>query len=391
MFDTSIAAALDQLTPVALAPPISSDERQERLEKARRLTREFGADALLVNAGSSLDYFAGLQWGVSERLTALWLPVKGEPLLVCPHFEQGSVTAGLKIDADLRLWQEEESPYAIIGEAMRERGLSKLAVDPSFCFEMVNRLGHETGLSIMEAGAVITGCRICKSSAEIAIIEQAMAMTLQVQKATARILREGMTTADVVDFIEAAHRRLGASGNSFCIVQFGRGTAYPHGLPGVQALQENDLVLVDTGCFVQGYTSDLTRTYSFGKPTDEQRRIWDIEKEAQAEAFSRVAVGVPCEEVDAAVRALLERHGLGPDYRLPGLPHRTGHGIGLSIHEAPFIVRGNKTRLDVGMCFSDEPMIVVPDRFGIRLEDHIRVSENGAVWFTPPQPDILTV
>lgn len=383
---------LGSLVPFeAVAPAITEQERQVRIEKARRLTKDLGADALLIAAGASLEYFTGLHWGVSERLTAFLLPVKGEPILICPHFEQGSVSAGLQIETDLRLWQEEESPFALIGQAMQERGLATLAVDPSLSFAMVHRLGRETGLTILEAGPVIRGCRMCKSPAEIAIIEQAMAMTLLVQRATAEILFEGITTAEVTNFIEAAHRKLGASGNSFCIVQFGLGTAYPHGLPGVQRLQENDLVLVDTGCFVQGYTSDLTRTYSFGKPTAEQRRIWEIEKEAQAEAFARVEVGVPCEEVDAAVRAVLLRHGLGPDYHLPGLPHRTGHGIGLNIHEEPYIVRGDKTKLDVGMCFSDEPMIVVPDQFGVRLEDHIHVTPNGAAWFTPPQPDILTV
>lgn len=396
MNQTNKDAVLATLRPPAVvAPQISVDERLGRLEKARRLTRDLGADALLINAGSSIAYFSGLQWGVSERLTALWLPVSGDPILICPYFEKGSVTAGLQIRADLRLWQEDESPYALIGEAMAARGLSTLAVDPSISFEMVHRLGKETGLAILEAGPVIRGCRMCKSPAEIAIMQQAMAMTLEVQRATQKILYEGITTAEVESFIEAAHRKMGASGNSFCIVQFGRGTAYPHGLPGVQALKENDLVLVDTGCFVQGYTSDLTRTYSFGKPSDAQRRIWDIEKEAQAAAYARVAVGVPAEDVDAAVRVVLEKHGLGPDYRLPGTPHRTGHGIGLSIHEAPFIVRGDKTLLDVGMCFSDEPMIVVPadngQEFGVRLEDHIHVTESGAAWFTPPQPDILTV
>ncbi|GAA0532557.1 Xaa-Pro dipeptidase [Rhizomicrobium palustre] len=391
----TIEAVLAELTPpVSLAAPISRDERLARLEKARRLTRDLGAEALLINAGSSIDYFTGLRWGVSERLTALFLPVSGDPIIVCPYFERGSVLAGLQVEADLRLWQEDESPYALIGDAMRAKGLTKLAVDPSISFEMVHALGKQTGLSILEAGPVIRGCRLCKSPGELAIMQQAMDMTLAVHKATQKILREGITTAEVENFIEAAHRKMGASGNSFCIVQFGRGTAYPHGLPGVQALKENDLVLVDTGCFVQGYTSDITRTYSFGKPTDRQRQIWDIEKEAQAAAFARVAVGVPAEEVDAAVRRVLEKHGLGPEYKLPGTPHRTGHGIGLSIHEAPFIVRGDKTLLDVGMCFSDEPMIVVPGEdgteFGVRLEDHIHVTEKGAAWFTQPQQDIFT-
>jgi Xaa-Pro dipeptidase len=318
----------------------------------------------------------------------MWLPVDGEPLIICPYFERGSLEADLMIPAELRLWQEDESPHALVGRAMRDIGASKLAVDPAMSFEMAHRLGRETGLDLIEAGPVINGCRMYKSAAELALMQQAKSMTLEVHKAAARIMREGITTTEVINFIEAAHRKLGAAGNSFVIVQFGRATAFPHGLPGVQTLQENDLVLIDTGCYVQGYTSDITRTYVHGRATDEQRRIWDIEKEAQAAAFASVEVGIPCEAVDAAARAVLERYGLGPDYNLPGLPHRTGHGIGLSIHEPAYLVRGDKTPLAPGMCFSNEPMIVVPDRFGARLEDHMYVTENGPKWFTEPQAAI---
>jgi len=190
------------------------------------------------------------------------------------------------------------------------------------------------------------------------------------------------------DLLDEAHRALGASGSSFCIVQFGRSTAFPHGLPGDVRLAEGDMVLIDTGCTVGGYNSDITRSYAFGEPDAEQRRVWNAEREAQQAAFDAVRPGVPCEAIDAAARAVLERHGFGPGYRLPGLPHRTGHGIGLSIHEAPYLVRGDKTSLAPGMCFSNEPMIVVPGRFGIRLEDHFHVTEDGAAWFTEPSPSI---
>jgi len=392
MTDTNIAAVLETLTPPAEpVAEIAVSEIEARLERARQKTRDCGADAVLIGPGASLAYFSGLHWGLSERLTALLLPVKGAPLLICPAFEQGSVAAGLKIKTDFRLWQEEESPYTLVGRAMRDMGAQKLAVDPALPFEMVAALQRETGLTPMEASPIIKACRIRKSPAEIAIIKQAMAMTLQVQKAVPKILREGITTDEVSAFIEAAHKKLGSPGSSFIIVQFGRGTAFPHGLPGEQRLGKNDLVLVDTGCWLHGYTSDLTRTYSFGTPTDDQQRIWDIEKEAQAAAFASAGPGVPCHAVDDAVRAVLERHGLGPDYRLPGLPHRTGHGIGMSIHEEPYIVRGNKTLLDTGMCFSDEPMIVVPERFGVRLEDHITITDDGPAWLTAPQNDIRNI
>ena len=383
------AHELDALRPVAKAAPISRAEREARLDKARRLTRDLGAEALLIGAGASLRYFTGVPWGASERLVALWLPVDGEPLIVCPFFERGSLEADLGITADLRLWQEDESPYALVKQAMADKGLSKLAVDPAMSFEMVHRLGRETGLELVEASGVVNGCRMYKSNAELALMQQAKAMTLQVHQATARIMRDGITTIEVINFIEAAHRRLGAAGNSFVIVQFGRATAYPHGLPGVQTLRENDLVLVDTGCYVEGYTSDITRTYIYGQATKDQQRIWDIEREAQAAAFARVEAGLPCEAVDYAARAVLEKHGLGPDYNLPGTPHRTGHGIGLNIHEPAYLVRGDKTPLAPGMCFSNEPMIVVPDTFGVRLEDHMYVGDDGrAKWFTEPQPAI---
>jgi Xaa-Pro dipeptidase len=214
-------------------------------------------------------------------------------------------------------------------------------------------------------------------------------MTLEVHRRAARILAPGISTGAVRRFIDQAHRALGADdGSSFCAVQFGEASAYPHGLPGEQQLRDGDLVLIDTGCRVQGYNSDITRTYVFGTPTQEQRRVWEVEKKAQAAAFAAVRPGVPCEEIDAVARAVLASEGFSADYELPGLPHRTGHGIGLSIHEAPYLVRGDKTPLAAGMCFSNEPMIVISGQFGVRLEDHFHVTEDGAAWFTEPQPDL---
>jgi Xaa-Pro dipeptidase len=236
---------------------------------------------------------------------------------------------------------------------------------------------------------VIDGCRGVKSAAELALMRYAKAITLDVHRRAGAILAPGITASAVKRFIDTAHRAAGADGgSSFCAVQFGRATAYPHGLPGDQTLEDGDLVLIDTGCLVEGYNADITRTYVFGEPGDEHRRIWDIEHEAQAAAFAAVRHGVTCEVIDETARQVLQRHGLGPDYVLPGLPHRTGHGIGLSIHEGPYLVRGDTTRLAPGMCFSNEPMIVIPDRFGVRLEDHFHVTEDGAAWFTEPSPSI---
>ena len=213
-------------------------------------------------------------------------------------------------------------------------------------------------------------------------------MTLEVQRRAAAILEPGIAASAVIRFIDSAHRALGSAGSYFCAVQFGRATAFPHGLPGDQLLEEDQLVLIDTGCQVEGYHSDITRTYAFGTVDAEVHAIFETEQVAQRAAFEAVRPGVSCESVDAAARAVLERAGLGPDYRLPGLPHRTGHGIGLSIHEPAYLVRGDRTPLAPGMCFSNEPMIVVPDRFGVRLEDHFHVTETSAAWFTAPQPSI---
>jgi Xaa-Pro dipeptidase len=387
---SSAAAELAALSPwPEPAPPIAREEREARIERARRLMGDTGADALLVGAGASLHYFAGIGWGASERLVAMLLPRDGRPILICPVFEQGSLEAELAVNAELRLWEEHESPSDLVASALREVGAATLAVDPAMAFVMVDRIRKSApSASIVDASAIVDGCRSRKSEAELALMRQAKQMTLEVQRRAARILEEGIAASAVRRFIDEAHRTLGASGSSFCIVQFGRSTAFPHGLPGDVRLAEGDMVLIDTGCSVGGYNSDITRSYVFGEPDAEQRRVWNAEREAQQAAFDAVRPGLPCEQIDGAARAVLERHGFGPGYRLPGLPHRTGHGIGLSIHEAPYLVRGDRTPLAPGMCFSNEPMIVVPDRFGIRLEDHFHVTEDGAAWFTEPSPSI---
>jgi len=371
------------------APVITPEERARRMDRARELMAQMGADAILIGAGASLRYFTGVAWGPTERLVAMLLPVKGDPIFICPAFELGSFEASLSIPAtDIRLWEEDESPSALVADALN--GAKTLAIDPALAFLFVDRIRKAApGVTLVSGAAVVDGCRSIKSPAEIALMQQAMDMTLEVQRRAARILHEGIRASEIIRFIDQAHRALGAAtGNYFCAVQFGRSTAFPHGLPQDDVLRDGDVVLVDTGTLIDGYHSDITRTYAFGDVSDEVRRIWDIEKAAQAAAFAAVRPGVACEAVDYAARAVLERSGLGPDYRLPGLPHRTGHGIGLSIHEPAYLVRGDTTPLAPGMCFSNEPMIVVPDRFGVRLEDHFHVTETGAAWFTEPQPAI---
>ena len=375
--------------PARRAAQIASGEYQVRLDKARGLMAAIGADAVLISAGASLRYFTGVGWGATERLVTMVLPRHGKPVMICPAFELGSLEASLVIEADIRLWEEDESPYALAASAAQAFG-AVLALDPAATFLTFNALREtDTNLRIIDAAPIVNGCRKVKSAAELALMTEAKQMTLAAHRAAARMLAPGVKASEVKRFLDTAHRALGAdNGNSFCAVQFANATAYPHGLPGDQTLAQGDLVLIDTGCLVQGYNADITRTYVFGEPTDEQRRIWDIEHAAQAAAFAAVRPGVACEVIDATARKVLESHGLGPDYRLPGLPHRTGHGIGLSIHEPPYLVRGDKTPLEPGMCFSNEPMIVMPDRFGIRLEDHFYVTDDGAAWFTEPSPSI---
>ncbi len=379
---------LSELKPWANpAPAITVEERRARLAKAQRLMRELGVDSLVIGAGASLRYFTGVAWGATERLVAMLLPREGGPVMVCPRFEEGSLKAGMAFETPLRLWEEHESPYALAAAVLAEWDARSLAIDPALAFFMFDGLrAAAPGMEMVSGAPVVDGCRMIKSPGELALMSQAKAMTLEVHRRAARILREGITTGEVRRFIDQAHRALGAdNGSSFCAVQFGEASAYPHGLPGEQSLKAGDLVLIDTGCQVQGYNSDITRTYVFGTPTPEMVRVWTVEKKAQAAAFAAVKPGVPCEEIDAVARRVLAAEGFSPDYDLPGLPHRTGHGIGLSIHEAPYLVRGDRTPLQPGMCFSNEPMIVIPQTFGVRLEDHFHVTESGAAWFTEPQ------
>ncbi|MDE1985087.1 MAG: aminopeptidase P family protein [Alphaproteobacteria bacterium] len=388
---SSAGEELASIKPLAGRPPtMQPSVFEERLERVRGLMHAAGADALLVGAGANLRYFANVGWEATERLVAMVVPRNGRPIIVCPTFELSSLHASLAIEGDIRSWQEDESPAALVGHALREVDADTLALDPALPFGVFHALREiAPSLAVINATALIDACRSVKSSSELTCLSYAKSLTLAVHRAAARILHDGITTGELRTFIDAMHRKMGADGGStFCAVQFGQATAYPHGIPGEQTLHENELVLIDTGCQILGYHSDITRTYIFGEPSPEQRRVWDIEHEAQAAAFAAVRPGIQCEAIDRAARDVLERHGFGPGFVTPGLPHRTGHGIGLSIHEAPYLVPGDRTSLLPGMCFSNEPMIVVPGRFGIRLEDHFHVTESGAAWFTQPSPSI---
>ncbi|MGQ4584543.1 M24 family metallopeptidase [Lysobacter sp. F60174L2] len=384
---------MDDVSPVPANhehTAIGREEYRQRIAQARRYMQEAALDACVIHAGANLRYFSGVAWGPTERLVAMVLFSDGLPVIVCPEFEVGSLRDAIRIDADLCTWQEHENPAESVAAIIRDKGCGRIGADPLAPWFMVEAMQRAlAGIQVGSAAVVTEPCRMRKSAAELALLQQAMEITLQVQQRAFESLRPGITTGQLRTFVDRTHRALGADGGStFCAIQFGAATAYPHGIAGEQSLRAGDLVLIDTGCQVQGYHSDITRTYVFGDPTDEQRATWQLERDAQQAAFDAVRVGATCESIDHAARSLLVRAGLGPDYRLPGLPHRTGHGIGLAIHEPAYLVPGDRTYLRTGMCFSNEPMIVIPGRFGIRLEDHFHVTEAGAAWFTAPSESI---
>ncbi|MEE3093574.1 MAG: Xaa-Pro peptidase family protein [Pseudomonadota bacterium] len=369
------------------AHPISNTERETRIAKAQELMRQQGITALYLDASTSLYYYTGLRAGGKERLHGAAIPADGPLSYICPAFEVEKTAASIVMPGEIRGWEEHEDPTALVIDTVEAHGAGgTLAVDestPFFTFDGLRKAGNRFDFV---NGSDITGaCRMIKSETEIALMKRAKEITLEVQKAAARILTPGITTEEVKAFIAEAHRKLGADGpTAFCIVLFGEATAYPHGVPHGQTLNEGDMVLIDTGTTVEGYHSDITRSYVFGEATPRQREIWNLELAAQAAAFNAAQPGAPCEDVDAAARAVIEKGGLGPGYAVPGLPHRTGHGIGLDVHEWTYLVKENRTPLAPGMCFSNEPMICIYGEFGVRLEDHFYITEDGSVWFTQP-------
>ena len=389
---SSIEIELNKLSDMtADAIAISADEFKTRISKAQQIMKNTGVSALYLDAGTNLHYFTGLKWYKSERMVGAILPAVGDLEFIAPHFEQGSLQDNMIIKGNYNGWHEDESPYQLFANVLKEREIlnGKIAIDESAAFFVFDGLRKAAPHFEFSNGADICApCRQIKSTSEIALMQKAKDMTIEVQKAAARILKPGISTLEVTEFINEAHKRVGASGSSFCIVLFGLATSFPHGVKEAQILQENDWVLIDTGCLLQGYNSDITRTYAYGEPTTEQRIAWQVEKDAQAAGFAAAQLGKACSDVDDAARAVICKSGYGPDYELPGLPHRTGHGCGLDIHEWPYLLRGNKTLLATGMVFSNEPMLVLPGKFGVRLEDHFYMGEQGPIWFTEPSYSI---
>jgi Xaa-Pro dipeptidase len=372
------------------AVPISDDERRGRIDKARRLMTEHGMGAIVLEPGTSMSYYVDVRWGLSERPFLLIVPARGELAYVGPAFEEMRAREITKFTSDVRVWQEDEDWGAVVAGVLKDRGITtgSVGVEERVRFFIADGLRNASpNVQWVLATPVTAGCRVFKSPSEIALMQRANDITIEAYKAAFATLHEGMTQFEFQRNVRAAFAALGAPGGS-AGAQFGKYSAFPHGSIQPQRLQPGDVVLVDGGCKVEGYQSDITRTTVFGTASKRQVEVWNLEKEAQAAAFKAAQVGATCESVDAAARQVITDAGFGPDYKVPGLPHRTGHGIGMDGHEWTNFVRGNKTRLAPGMCFSDEPMIAIYGEFGIRLEDCLYITEAGPRFFTQPSPSI---
>jgi Xaa-Pro dipeptidase len=395
--DSSLPSSLARLkSRKSEATPITLEERRERQEHARKLMSENALDAIVLMEGTSLTYFTGIRWWGGERLFALVLPAKGAAFYVCPAFEEGRAREQLGSapdgeNPDVRIWQEDESPYQRVAQGLKERGVAggKLGMEETIRFFFVDGIATAAPqATITTATPVTAGCRRIKSAHEIALMLLANQVTLAAYEAVYYALREGMTQHDVGDLIAAAYGQLGFPGEAS--VQVGEYSALPHGSRTPQVIREGSIVMIDDGCDVEGYQSDITRTFVLGKASaqlgDKMRKNFDIVHRAQATALAAAHPGAECGSVDAAARKVITDAGYGPNYKY--FSHRLGHGIGMDGHEWPYLVRGNTTKLEPNMTFSDEPGIYIPGEFGIRLEDDMHITENGAELFTPQSPSL---
>ena len=381
------AAALSPMT--GDVAPISPEEHLARIAKAQRLMREQGLSALLVEPGASLTYFTGVQWRRSERLTAAVIPAEGEAIVVTPHFEEPSVRESLKIPAEIRVWNEHEDPLALVAALLGERPTTgAIGIEETVRFFAVDGLRRALPDARIVTGApVVRGCRMIKSAHEIALMQKAADITIAAYRHTYPQIELGMRPADIGGLMNSATAALGGT-PEFALILLGEASAYPHGSGRPQAVREGEVVLMDCGCTVEGYQSDISRTFVFGEADADQRRVWSQMRRGQDIAMEAARVGAPAGGVDDAVRGWYESLGYGPGYALPGLSHRTGHGIGMDGHEPVNLVHGETTPLAPGMCFSNEPGIYIPGSFGIRLEDCFHMTRGGPRYFSTPPPSI---
>ncbi|MDJ0977309.1 MAG: Xaa-Pro peptidase family protein [Erythrobacter sp.] len=374
---------------IALPPPISNAERQDRIKRAQALMQQQGMAGIVVEAGTSMLYFSGLAWGRGSRLTALVIPATGAPVIVSPAFEEGKLRELMVVDMEVRTWQEHESPFARIAGVLDDRGAKgAIGLERTTRFFVTEGLRSDApDRALVSANAVVSALRQIKSPREIALMQAASDITMAAYRDTYAQIETGMTGGDVSALMEAATRARGGR-PTFTLALVGEASAYPHGSKKVYRLNEGEIILMDCGCDVHGYKSDISRTWVHGEPSAEHRRVWNTARRGQDIVMETARIGAPIGAIDDAVRRYYEREGWGPDYTLPGLSHRTGHGIGMDVHEDQFVVRGNETPIAPGMCFSNEPGIYLPGRFGVRTEDCVYMTEDGPRLFTKRAPSI---
>jgi Xaa-Pro dipeptidase len=383
----TVAPSIAALTSMAgEVKPITIAEREARLERARELMRQNKLDALLLAGGTSLQYFTGVRWGNSERLFAAVIPVKGKAFCVAPSFEKDRAREQLNLgpleDAEVLTWHEDESSYQLVGSGLTARGIASgtLGVEERTPFVFSDGIAKAAPhLKMASATPVTAGCRMIKSAHELDLMKVANQATLRVYEAVYRALEPGMKQGDARALIGAAYARVGFRGEAS--VEVGEYSALPHGSVTPQTIREGEIVMIDDGCTVEGYQSDITRTFVLGRASDKMKRVFEVVKRAQTAALEAAKPGVECQAVDAAARKVISDAGFGPNYKYFG--HRVGHGIGMDGHEWPYLVRGNTLTLRPGMTFSDEPGVYIPGEFGVRLEDDMRITGNGAELFTP--------
>jgi Xaa-Pro dipeptidase len=378
-----VGAELKSMT--AEAKPISVDERRARIAKVQMLMVERKVAALLVEPGSTLDYFTGIHWRRSERITLAVIPARGDVLVVTPAFEEPSVRETLQVGGDVRPWNEHESPIERIVQGLRDRGVASgvVAVESTTRFFIVDGIRQAShSYEIVSADPLVRACRLIKSPAELALMQIANNVTLEALRTVHAKVERGMSSTDIAAHMDRITVSLGGA-PEFSLVLLNEASAYPHGSLQPQAVREGSIILMDCGCTVHGYQSDISRTWVFGQASARQRKVWNTVKRGQEIALETAKIDVPVGRIDDAVRGYYEREGWGPGYKLPGLSHRTGHGIGLDGHEPAYLVHGDATALQAGMCFSDEPGLYIPGEFGVRLEDCWVMTGSGPNPFTP--------
>lgn len=384
-------AASDELANIAATvAPITPEERLQRIALLQAQLRKAGLGAILIEAGSSLIYFTGIDWWRSERVTAALIPAEGDALIVTPYFEAPSINEMLAVRAEVRTWNEHENPMALVAGWLKERKLAsrRFAIEETVREFIRDGLQHQLPrLEIVSGATPVRAVRMRKSPAEIALMQAANTITLNAMRHAHARIAAGMTADDINALLADATQRQGGRGGDG-LVLIGEASAYPHGSKQPQTVSEGKVVLLDAGCTVQGYTSDISRTFVFGEPSAEVRKVWAQMRQGQQVAIEAARIGASCGSIDDAVRRFYESLGYGPGYKLPGLSHRTGHGIGLDGHEPVNLVHGEETLLAPGMCFSNEPGIYLPGHFGVRLEDCFYMTATGPRWFTEPPSSI---